>query len=96
MVQGRYIVVDWLADPNSLQRSSRKSLQKIARMELTASVLSVNVAYLIRRESNLGNNSEKILTDSQVVLAYTRSTTKRFLQKGFIANWMYTNNPRRL
>ena len=45
-------------------------------------MLSVKMACLIRKELNLGNNTESL--DSQVVLAYIRSTTKRF--KVFVAN----------
>ena len=48
------------------------------RLELTAAVVSVKIACLIRKELNLGNIAERFWTDSQVVLAYIRSTTKRF------------------
>ena len=54
------------------------------RLELTAAVVSVKIACLIRKELNLGNIAERFWTDSQVVLAYIRSTTKRF--KVFVAN----------
>ena len=42
------------------------------------------MACLIRKELNLGNNTERFWTDSQVVLIYIRSTTKKF--KVFVAN----------
>ena len=54
------------------------------RLELTAAVVSVKIACLIRKELNLGNIAERFWTDSQVVLAYIRSTTKRF--QVFVAN----------
>ena len=61
-----------------------KKFLSIPRLELTAAVLSVKMACLIRKELNFGNIAEKFWTDSQVVLAYIRSTTKRF--KVFVAN----------
>ena len=42
------------------------------------------MACLIKEELNLGNITERFSTDNQVVLAYIRSTTKRF--KVFVAN----------
>ena len=60
-------------------RVTPKKLSSTPRLELTAAVLSVKMACLIKKELNLGN-----WTDSQVVLAYIRSTTKRF--KVFLAN----------
>ena len=54
------------------------------RLELTAAVLSVKMACLIRKESNLWNIAERFWTDSQVVPAYIRRTTKRF--KAFATN----------
>ena len=56
----------------------------IGRLELTAAVLSVKMAFSIRKELNLGNIAGKFSTDSQMVLAYIRSTTKRF--KDFVVN----------
>ena len=56
-----------------------KKFLSIPRLELTAAVLSVKMACLIKKELNSGNIAEKFWTDSQVVLAYIRSTTKRFL-----------------
>ena len=50
----------------------------IPRLELTAAVLPVQMPYLIRKKLNLGTVAEKFWTDSQVVSAYIRSTTKRF------------------
>ena len=61
-----------------------KKFLLIPRLELTAVVMSVKMACLIRKELNLGNIAEKFWTDSQVVLAYIRSQTKRF--KVFVAN----------
>ena len=55
-----------------------------SRLELTAGVLSVKMACLIRKESNLWNIAERFWTDSQVVPAYIRRTTKRF--KAFATN----------
>ena len=67
-------------------RVTPKKFLSIPRLELTAAVLSVKMACLIiRKESNLGNITERFWTDSQVVLAFvSRSTTKRF--NVFMAN----------
>ena len=58
---------------------SRVTLKKFLsspRWELTAAVLSVKMACLIKKELNLGDITEKFWTDSQVV------------QKVFVANWV--------
>ena len=57
-------------------RVTPKELLSIARLNLTVTVLSVKMACLIRKELNLRNIAEWFWTDSQVVLAYIRSTTK--------------------
>ena len=56
----------------------------IPRLELTAAVLSVKVACLLRKELQTDGLKERFWTDSQVVLAYIRSSSKRF--KVFVAN----------
>ena len=61
-----------------------KKFLSISRLYLTAAVMSVKMLHLIRKELNLGNIAEKFWIDSQVVLAYIRSTTKRF--KFFVVN----------
>ena len=47
-----------------------KKFMSIPRLELTAAVLSVKMACLIRKELNFENIAEKFWTDSQVVLAH--------------------------
>ena len=69
-------------------RVTPKKFLSISRLYLTAAVMSVKMVYLIRKELNLGNIAEKFWTDSQVVLAYIRSTTKRF--KFFVVNRVQT------
>ena len=54
------------------------------RMELTALVLSVRVAYQLRKELSLNFDRERLLTDSQVALGYIRNETKKF--KIIVAN----------
>ena len=66
---------------------SRVTLKKFLSIpipELTAAALSVKMACLIRKELNSGNIAEKFWTDSQVVVAYIRSTKNRF--KVFVAH----------
>ena len=75
MMKGKYI---------GKSRVTPKKFLLIPRLELTAAVLSVKMAYLIRNELNLGNIAEKFWRNSHVVLASIRSTTKRF--KVFVAN----------
>ena len=59
----------------------------IPRLELTAAVLSVKVACLLRKELQIDGLKERFWTDSQVVLAYIRSSSKRF--KVFVANLIH-------
>ena len=65
-------------------RVTPKKFLSNPRLELTAAVLSVKVTCLIRKELNLRNIAKRFWTDSQVVLVYIRSNTKRF--KVFVAN----------
>ena len=65
-------------------RVTPKKFLSTPRLELIATVLSVKMACLIKKELNLGNITERFWTDSQVVLVYIGSTTKRF--KVFVAN----------
>ena len=57
-------------------RVTPKKFLSTPRLELTATVLSVKMACLIKKELNLGNITERFWTDSQVVLVYIGSTTK--------------------
>ena len=50
-------------------RVTPKKFLSIPRLELTAAVLSVKMACLIRKELNFGNIAEKFWADSQVVVA---------------------------
>ena len=65
-------------------RVTPKKFLSIQKLDLTAAVLSVKMACLIRKELNLWNIAERFWTDSLVVLSYIRSTTKRF--KVFLFN----------
>ena len=65
-------------------RVTPKKFLSTPRLELTAALLSVKMACLIKKELNLGNITERFWADSQVVLVYIGSTTKRF--KVFVAN----------
>ena len=58
-------------------RVSPKKFLSTPRLESTVAELSVKMACLIRKELNLGNIAERFWTDSHVVLAYIRSTTKK-------------------
>ena len=53
-----------------------KKYLSIPRLKLTV-VLSSKMVCLIRKELNLRNAAEKFWIDSQVVLAYIKSITKR-------------------
>ena len=53
-------------------------------MELTAAVLSVKIASLVKKELNLGEVTEYFWTDSNIVLGYIINNTRRF--KTFVAN----------
>ena len=57
-------------------RVTPKKFLSTPRWELTAAVVFVKMACLIKKELNLGNITEKFWTDSQVV------------QKVFVANWV--------
>ena len=61
-----------------------KKFVSIPRLELTAAVLSVKMACTLRKELGIKVAKEIFWTDSQVVLAYIRSNSKRF--KVFVAN----------
>ena len=50
----------------------------IPRLELTAAVVSVKVAMVLRRELDLPISGEFFWTDSQVVLSYLSNESKRF------------------
>ena len=56
----------------------------IPRLELTAAVLSARMSKLVSKELQLTNVRHIFWTDSQVVLSYLKSTSKRF--KTFVAN----------
>ena len=56
----------------------------IHRLELTAAVLPVKVACLLRKELQIDGLKERFWTDSQVVLTYIRSNSKLF--KVFVTN----------
>ena len=56
----------------------------IPRLELTAAVLSVNVASFLEKELNIQNLRHFFWTDSMVVLGYIRNETRRF--QVFVAN----------
>ena len=51
-------------------RVTPKKFLSTPRLELTAAVLSVKMACLIKKKLNLGNITEIFWTDSQVALAY--------------------------
>ena len=56
----------------------------IPRLELVAATVSVKVANLIRRELEVKIDNGFFWTDSQVVLGYIRSDTRRF--KRYVTN----------
>ena len=64
-------------------RVTPKKFLSTPRLELTAAVLALKMTCLIKKKLNLGNITERFWTDSQVVLAYIRGTT-RFTD--FVAN----------
>ena len=83
----RHLNKDGLIHCSLLLRKSRVSPNKflsIPRLELTAAVLSVKVACLLKKELQVDGLKERFWTDNQVVLAYIRSNSKRF--KVFVAN----------
>ena len=68
-------------------RANPKEFVSIPRLELTAAVLSVKMACLLKKELNLGEVNHYFWTDSKVVLGYIRNDTRRF--KTFAANRIY-------
>ena len=56
----------------------------IPRLELVATVLSVKIAALIRRELDIEWKNETFWTNSKVVLDYINNNTKKF--KIFVIN----------
>ena len=83
----RYVNKDVLIHCSSLLGKFRASLEKvmpIPRLEVTAAVFSVKVACLLRKELQIDSLKKRFWTDSQVVLAYIRSNSKRF--QVFVAN----------
>ena len=64
-----------------------KCFVSILRLKLTAAVLSVKMARLLKKEFNLGEVNHYFWTDSKVVHGYIRNDTKRF--KTFVANTIY-------
>ena len=61
-----------------------KKYVTILHLELVASVLSVKIAALIRRELDIEWKNETFWTDSKVILGYINNNTKKF--KIFVAN----------
>ena len=61
-----------------------KKFVSIPQLELTAAVLSVKIASLVKKELNLGEVTEYFWTDSNIVLGYIRNNTGRF--ETFVAN----------
>ena len=57
---------------------SPKRFVSMPRMELTVLVLSVGVAYQLKRELSLNFHREILLADSPVALGYIRNETKKF------------------
>ena len=62
-------------------------LQFLVREDQSLSVLSVEVACLLRKELQIDGLKERFQTDSQVVIAYIMSNSKRF--KVFVANCIH-------
>ena len=61
-----------------------KKFISIPRLELTAALLSVKMACLLKKELDISCVDEVFWTDSKVVLGYITNTVKRF--KTFVAN----------
>ena len=53
-----------------------KKFMSIPRLELTAAILSVKVACLLRKELQIDGLKDRFWTDSQVLLAHIRSNSK--------------------
>ena len=86
----RYVNKDVLIQCSSLLWKFRASLEKfipIPRLEVTAAVLSVKVACLLTKELQIDGLKKRFWTDSQVVLTYIRSNSKRF--QVFVANCIH-------
>ena len=56
----------------------------IPRLQLTAALLSMKMACLLKKELDINCVDEVFWTDSKVVLGYITNTVKRF--KTFVAN----------
>ena len=83
----RYVNKDGLIHCSSFLGKTTVSPKKfiwIPRLELTAAVLSVKVACLLRKELQIDGLKERFWSDSQVFLAHIRSNSKRF--KVLVAN----------
>ena len=77
----RYVNKDGLIHCSLFLGKSTVSPNKfisIPRLELTAAVLSVKVACLLRKELQIDGLKERFWSDSQVFLAHIRSNSKRF------------------
>ena len=80
----------WRIHCSLLLRKSRvvpKKFVSIPRLELTAAVLSVNMACLSKKELNLREVTHYFWRDSKIVLGYIRNDTRRF--KTFVVNRIY-------
>ena len=62
-------------------------MSSIPRLDLTAAVLSVKLACLLRKELQTDGLKERFWTDSQVVLVYIGNNSKQF--KVFVANYIH-------
>ena len=60
---------------------ARLKVMTIPRMELVAATLSVKMSILLRKELEIPVNKEVFWSDSEVVLGYIRSDSKRFKLK---------------
>ena len=65
-------------------RVTPKKYVTLPCLELVATVLSVKLAALIRRELEIERKNEPFWTDSELVLGYINNNTKKF--KIFLAN----------
>ena len=61
-----------------------RKLISIPRLQLTAALLSMKMACLLKKELDINCVDEVFWTDSKVVLGYITNTVKRF--KTFVAN----------
>ena len=77
----RYVNEDGLIHCSLLFGKSRVSSKKfisVPRLELAAGVLFVKLTCLLTKELQIDGLKERFWTDSQVVLPYIRSSSKRF------------------